>query len=194
MIIVHHRQNTVFQLNSTPSYLGVEIDIRSYGDDLILQHDPFLAGEKFHDWLTFYKHQLLILNVKEEGLELKIIEMLKMYSIENYFFLDQSFPYLIKLVGLKNSRTAIRLSEYESINTCLNLKNKVKWVWVDYFSYFPLDDSEFDLLKKSGFNICIVSPELQGFSAIEVTNLRTLMNIRKMIPDAVCTKFPKLWE
>ena len=67
----------------------------------------------------------MILNVKEEGLEERILHMMKQFSIEDFFFLDQSFPFLIKYANLDESRCAVRFSEFESIDTVLNLKNKV---------------------------------------------------------------------
>ena len=64
----------------------------------------------------------LILNVKEEGLETSIIKYLNKYRIENYFFLDQSIPFLIKHSKLCNKQSAARVSEYESIESALRLK------------------------------------------------------------------------
>ena len=49
MLYIAHRINEINQLKQTPSEMGVEIDIRSNGQDLILQHDPFTAGTQFHD-------------------------------------------------------------------------------------------------------------------------------------------------
>ena len=42
MIIVQHRRNTINLLKETPVKFGVEVDIRSYGDKLIIHHDPFI--------------------------------------------------------------------------------------------------------------------------------------------------------
>ena len=67
-----------------------EIDIRSYGNDLILQHDPFVKGELFNEWIKFFKHKFLILNVKEEGLE-SLIKKMNDLKIKNYFFWTKVF-------------------------------------------------------------------------------------------------------
>ena len=53
MKIYSHRRNSKEELISTPTKFGVEIDIRSVGNDLILQHDPFTGGTLFTDWLVF---------------------------------------------------------------------------------------------------------------------------------------------
>ena len=44
MHTILHRVNTIALLEKTPSNLGVEVDIRSNGENLILHHDPFKQG------------------------------------------------------------------------------------------------------------------------------------------------------
>ena len=96
-IFVRHRINTISNLLETPTRFGVEIDLRSSHQDIILCHDPFSKNSvNFRDWLQHFDHRFLILNVKEEGLENHITQILTKLSINNYFFLDQSFPFLIK--------------------------------------------------------------------------------------------------
>jgi len=194
MIKISHRINTIELLKKTPTNLGVEIDIRSNGKDLILHHDPFSGGELFINWLKFYCHETLILNVKEEGLEIAIINLMNEYKIENFFFLDQSFPFLRKTALMGESRCAVRLSEYENIETVLSLSGLVDWVWVDCFTHFPLEKTEADHLVNSGFKLCIVSPELQGrIEHNQVMEFRRDLELLDIEGDAVCTKYIDLW-
>ena len=195
MLYIAHRINEINQLKQTPSEMGVEIDIRSNGQDLILQHDPFTAGTQFHDWLKFYQHQLIILNIKEEGLEERILSYLNEFNLTNYFFLDQSFPFLVKSARQGQKQSAVRLSEYESINTVKNLAGQVGWVWIDYFTKFPLDPPEVNELKQLDFKLCMVSPELQGYDPeVEINKLAHLFNSSQIQLDAICTKRPDLWK
>ena len=69
MVIIKHRINSIDALLETPSKFGIEIDIRSYKNKLILNHEPYLNGEEIENFLKNYNHQFLILNVKEECLE-----------------------------------------------------------------------------------------------------------------------------
>jgi len=71
--IIAHRRNTLNQLLASPTKYGIEVDIRSAGDRLIIHHDPFVSGEDFEAWISAYDHGTLILNVKEEGLEARLI-------------------------------------------------------------------------------------------------------------------------
>lgn len=195
MQIIAHRKNTIAELSQTPTEFGIEVDIRSWEKGLTIHHDPFVRGEDFKEWLKHYQHQILILNVKEEGLEARLIELMKEHNISNYFFLDQSFPFLVKWSKLGERRLAVRVSEYESINTALTLKDKADWIWVDCFTQFPLSSEEAKQLKDANFKLCLVSPELQGRNAdLEIPALKGLLKTRGITADAVCTKRPELWQ
>ena len=195
MLYIAHRINDIDQLKQTPSEMGVEIDIRSNEQGLILQHDPFTPGTQFCDWLKCYQHQLIILNIKEEGLEERILSYLNEFNITNYFFLDQSFPFLVKSARQGQKQSAVRVSEYESIKTVKNLVGQVDWVWIDYFTKFPLDPSEVNELKQLDFQLCMVSPELQGYDPeIEISKLAHFFNSSEIKLDAICTKRPDIWK
>jgi hypothetical protein len=161
MLKIAHRINTIFQLQNTPPELGVELDLRPEGDRIIMHHDAFKEGEDFEEWLKHYKHQLIILNTKAEGMEDRILELMSKYEVKNYFFLDLSLPYLIKYMKKGVHQMAIRFSEYEGLDTVLAMKDKVKWVWVDCFNTNPLTKEIYHILKNAGFKLCFVSPDLQ---------------------------------
>jgi hypothetical protein len=192
---IAHRRNTLAELLATPTNLGVEVDIRSQGDALVIHHDPFAVGEPFEPWFEAYAHGTLILNVKEEGLEARLISLMQKRNFTDYFFLDQSFPFLVKWSKLGERRCAVRVSEYESVTSALTLKGRVEWVWVDCFTQFPLSAADAQALCDVGFKLCLVSPELQGRDGeSEIPALQALLVERGINADAVCTKRPDLWE
>ena len=195
MNFIAHRRNTIAELQATPNEYGVEVDIRSNNGQLIIHHDPLLGGENFEVWLEYYQHGTLILNIKEEGLEAHLIELMKKHKISDYFFLDQSFPFLIKWSKFGEHHCAVRVSEFESIETALMLAGKIDWVWVDCFTHFPLTGSDALRLQDAGFKLCLVSPELQGRPAeIEIPQLAALLRKRSIKTDAICTKKPEIWK
>lgn len=195
MKLIAHRRNTIQDLNATQKEYGIEVDIRSQGELLIIHHDPFIAGESFEDWIAVYQHEMLILNVKEEGLEARLTALMQSKGIEDYFFLDQSFPFIVKWTKMGERRCAVRVSEFESVETALTLAGQVDWVWVDCFTHFPLSDDDARRLKQAGFKLCIVSPELQGRdAATEIPLLARMLAERNIVADAVCTKRLDLWE
>jgi len=193
MILIQHRINTAAALRETPPEYGIELDLRTKGKDLIIHHDPFVEGENFEEWVKEYRHRMLILNVKEEGLEGRLLSIMEERGIEDFFFLDQSFPFLIKTSREGEKRCAVRVSEYESMDTAKTLEGKVRWVWLDCFTKFPLSKEEFVDLNNR-FDICIVSPELQGrFDEDEIIAYKNLFAEAGTSPAAVCTKFPQKW-
>mgnify|MGYP003624673140 CR=1 FL=1 len=187
MKFIAHRINKVEELIALPKEYGVELDLRDYGNDLVLEHDPFVGGELFEDYLKEYEHGLMILNIKSERIEFRVLELLKKYNISDYFFLDSSFPMIHFLALQGEHNCAIRFSEYEGLDTVLAMKGRVKWVWVDCFSKLPLDNLSFNILKENGFKLCLVSPELQGRDD-DIEYYKAYLDKEQIEFDLICTK------
>ncbi|TWA53594.1 hypothetical protein FBZ84_13220 [Azospirillum baldaniorum] len=194
MKIIRHRRNTLAELQATPTELGVEVDIRSQGTELVIHHDPFVAGEPFEAWIAAYRHGTLILNVKEEGLETRLLALMERHGITDFFFLDQSFPFLVKTANQGERRCAVRVSEFESVDTALTLAGRIEWVWVDCFTRFPLDAAQTARLQDAGLKLCLVSPELQGRGTAGIADMRRLLEREGIVAEAVCTKEPEAWR
>jgi hypothetical protein len=189
MEIIYHRINTLKELEGIPNNAGVEIDIRDFQNNLILQHDPFIVGELLEPFLEKFGNRKgnLILNIKSERIEFKIKELLEKYKIENYFFLDSSFPMIVNLLNQNETKIAIRYSEYEKEDTIFNLVGKIEWIWIDCFSKIPGDSSIYKKFKKLGFKLCFVSPELQG-QEYKIKEYKEYFEYNNILIDAVCTK------
>lgn len=188
MKYIAHRINKAEDLKKLPHEYGVEIDLRDSAEGKIhLSHDPFTIGEDFDEYLKHYRHGLMILNIKSERIEHRVLQLLQKHKISDYFFLDSSFPmiYLLSNTGEKN--IALRFSEFEGIDTLVNMKGKVKWVWVDCFTKLPIDFKIFSDLKKLDYNLCLVSPELQGREN-DMANYKKYLEENKIEFDAICTK------
>lgn len=191
MLFIAHRINTAAQLRQTPTEYGVELDLRDRGDRLIVQHDPFADGEDFAEYLREYRHGPMILNVKSERIESRVLELVRRFDVRDYFFLDCSFPMIRALVGQGERRIAVRFSEFEPLESALALAGQVDWVWVDCFTKMPLDAASYAELK-AHFKLCGVSPELQGRGVESIAAYA-----RELAPfplDAICTKRPDLWR
>lgn len=190
-----HRINKIEELKLINEQFGVELDVRdNQNNELILAHDPYVNGDNFEDYLKKYKHKTLILNIKSERTELKCLELLEKYNITNYFFLDSSFP-MIYLLNTKynNSKIASRYSEYEILDSTINIKNFIEWIWIDCFTKLPIDKNIYENIKKINKKICIVSPELQG-QKNKINEYRTQLINNNIIPDAICCKEYLIYE
>jgi hypothetical protein len=197
MQIIKHRVNSSKDLREIDNSFGIELDIRSIGNDLIVSHDAFNSdAEVFSEWLLSYQHGTLVVNIKEEGIEEAIIETLVNANVSNYFLLDQSFPFLVKGLRAGHSRTAARISDFESISTLRNLSKGFPitpgWAWLDSFTGRWDHLGGLDELQSMGYKTCLVSPELQGrFADDEILAISSFCDIDSI--DAVCTKTPNFW-
>lgn len=193
MIIIQHRVNLVAEIQAVPNNFGVEIDVRSFNGEIILQHDPLKAGDKFSDWISHFNHKLLVLNVKEEGLEDKLIYILKSYNVNSFFFLDQSFPSIYRMSQNIPQIISLRISDFEPISDSILLNPG--WIWLDSHSgnWDYLIES-MNRLKETKIKTCLVSPELQRRdSSQERMMLKSMIRERSWEFDAVCTKVPDYW-
>ena len=158
MHFIAHRVNTIKDLLNTSTKYGVEIDLRDFGEKLILQHDPFKDGECFEEYLKNYNHGTMILNIKSEGIEARVLKLIKKYSIQNYFFLDCSFP-MINLLSSKGEKNiALRFSELEGLDSIRLMSQKVNWIWIDCFTKLPITPKNYKIFKSLNYKLCLVSP------------------------------------
>tara|TARA_X000000368_G_scaffold81982_1_gene61886 strand:- start:18451 stop:19044 length:594 start_codon:yes stop_codon:yes gene_type:complete len=190
-IFIKHRINSIEDLENTPQQYGVEVDIRIYNNEIILNHEPFESGTSFDVFLKHFKHSFLIINMKCDGAEEIIIKILKEQSIKNFFFLDCSIPRTVNLIRGDYNNIAIRYSKYEPIEFVMKFKNQAEWVWVDCFDKFELSEKDYNTMKEH-FKICLVSPELQEHSIEMIDEFKKLSE--NMEFDAICTKSPDLWK
>ena len=195
MLIVQHRVNDSKKLAETPGEYGIEIDIRSDEKGLYLSHDPYLTGQRLSEFLESYSHRLIVLNVKEEGLEPKIEELLELHGVSDYFFLDQSIPFLVKR-GIRGlTKQAARISEYESIESLRLISNYCQWAWIDFFHAPNLRPDQISEIQSLGLKVCLVSPELHSMERqAEAFELAAQVKQSGLKIEAVCTKLPEIWK
>lgn len=170
-MIIRHRINTINALKGIPSNYGVEVDIRGYGNKLLLSHDPIDESnlskyEEFEEYLKHFHHILIVLNLKEMGYENRIIDLMNKYKIKDYFFQDEEFPYIYRATRKdKMRKVSIRFSEAEPIEYVKAQLDKegnplLDWVWIDTNTKLPITSENIKILKK--FRTCLVCPERWG--------------------------------
>lgn len=173
MLLVIHRVNTIEKLKELDNHYGVEIDIRGYGDRLLLNHDPISNPENHADLEDYLKvcseknMAFVIFNMKEAGYESRVIKLAEKYGIakEKYFLLDVEFPYLYRATRKEGVREiAVRYSEAEPIEAVLaqivDGRPLLDWVWIDTNTKLPLDEEI--VTKLSPFKTALVCPDRWG--------------------------------
>ena len=198
MLIIEHRINTIESLVKIGKKRGVEIDLRSYKTKIVLEHEPFLESVSFESWLEHYDHKFLILNIKEERIEYKVMKILKVRNIKNYFFLDSTIPMIHNLNKENFFDIALRVSHYESSENFIGLvKNNIlnKWLWLDTINgLFPLSLQKLKNLKNIGYKMCLVCPQLPMGKNFKLDDFELYYKKYFKYIDAICTKNTNFWS
>lgn len=160
MIPIIHRVNNLKKLASVPNNYGIEIDIRSNNNKLVLSHDLNEAFTDFEDFVKEIDNKLVVANIKESGVESSVIKIFEKYKIVDYFLLDVEFPYLLKNYNSIGKNLSIRYSKFESISSSYIFNDFVGWVWIDTYDDFELNYESINFLKK--YKVCLVSPSRWG--------------------------------
>lgn len=212
MIFLHRQndpKNIVFN-----NIDGIEIDIRSLGSYLIVNHDRFYSRdfEKIDDYICLHditKYLIdytVIVNVKESGLEEQISDILDKCNIK-YYFLDSQIPDIVRLSNQDRfkGKFIIRVSDYETLNYDFLDHCTPEYIWVDYqkFNDFKIldyikylkDVDANEYLNKNGIKKILVSPELYGLQNINITkDIIKVTNKELLNRYSVCTKIPEDWR
>ena len=160
MEFIIHRVNKIKDLKSLPKKFGVEVDIRTMGSKLILNHEPFSKGDILENYLENYEHKTLVLNLKEAGIEKEVLKLVKIHLIKSFFLLDVEMPYMYSATKKGQKNIAVRFSEYESLDLTKYFQGKLNWVWIDTVTKLPINLNNAKILSK--FKNCIVCPERWG--------------------------------
>ena len=160
MEFIIHRINKIKDLKSLPKKFGAEIDIRTMGSKLILNHEPFNKGDILENYLENYEHKTLVLNLKEAGIEKEVLKLVKIHLIKSFFLLDVEMPYMYLATKNGQKNIAVRFSEYESLDLTKYFQGKLNWVWIDTVTKLPINLNNAKILSK--FKSCIVCPGRWG--------------------------------
>ena len=91
MIPIIHKVNNLEKLESVPKNYGIEIDIRSFQNKLVLAHDLSENLTDFEDFIKKIDHKLVVANIKETGIETSVIKSFEKNKINDFFLLDVEF-------------------------------------------------------------------------------------------------------
>ena len=201
MIILSHRGywKTAEEKNTERAFhrsfslgFGTETDIRDYQGDLVISHDIPQGGEiSFERFLQIYAEYdrtlPLALNVKADGLQVRMKELLEAYGVTNYFVFDMSVP--DALVYLRHQvRAFTRESEYEQVPS---FYEEAAGVWMDEFRGHWITAAQVQAHLDQGKQVCIVSPDLH-----KREHLAVWQHYREELPSGredlmLCTDYPE---
>lgn len=202
MVILSHRgywqepfeknQKVAFERSFSLGF-GTETDIRDYRGELVISHD--IASEhamQLTQMLEIYKMYddtlFLALNIKSDGLQLPLKEMLHRYGIKNYFVFDMSVPDGLGYIR-ERMNPFTRQSEYEKDPSYY--ENAVG-IWLDEFQGHWISDEVIAEHLKHGKKICIVSPDLHKRDySVEWQHYKMIENKLGVGHIMLCTDHPE---
>lgn len=189
MFFYAHSINELSSLNQIDLDTGVEIDIRDEGGKLVLGHDPMQKSyTNISEFLDSLKGRNVIANIKSERVEKEFINLINLLSPKSeYFFLDSSFSMIANFGNKYNF--ASRFSEFESIETSIALikANLIKWIWVDTFFNFPINEENVKVFNSLQVAKCLTSPDLLGRPE-DIKKYSYLIKKHCVCFDAICCK------
>jgi hypothetical protein len=202
MKVISHRGywKTIDEKNTEKAFrrsfelgFGTETDIRDFNGELVISHDiPTVDSMPLIKFFSIYKEYEgcsslpLALNIKSDGLQSLLFEILNDFKIENYFLFDMSLPDTIATLD-SGLNLYLRLSEYEPVTTLID---QAGGIWLDAFLGNWYDNQKIRQLMECKKSICIVSGELhKREKARQWHDLNQISDENELL--MLCTDFPE---
>lgn len=202
MIIIAHRGigEKLGEINSLSALkksiklgFGIETDIRDYNSNIVISHDiPSSKSLRLDILFEYYANKqsnlTLALNVKSDGLQIELKELIVKYNISNYFVFDMSVPDALQYIN-HGFNVFTRQSEYEREPSFYELASGI---WIDQFnSHWTNNRILVDHIERNK-KICVVSPELHGRRYIrEWVDLKEVEKIIGTNNLMLCSDYPE---
>lgn len=203
MIILSHRGywKDVNEKNQQVSFersfslgFGTETDIRDYKGELVISHDiadeNCISVKEMLEIYNKYNNTLpLALNIKADGLQIKLKELLEEHKITNYFVFDMSVPDGLGYLK-QNMKAFTRESEYEKVPS---FYDEACGIWLDEFQEHWITKEVIEKHIKNNKQICIVSPDLHKREYIKEWQHYKIIEKELGIDNLmICTDYPEI--
>lgn len=172
---------------------GTETDIRDFNGELVISHDipnkDCLSVNLFFEiYKSIDKTLPLALNIKSDGLQAKLKELLNKHEVNNYFVFDMSIPDGLQYLN-KGLNVYTRQSEYEPEPSYYE---KAKGVWIDEFHKHWITKDVLTHHLNNNKSVCIVSPDLHKRDYFkEWNNYKTYSKFESFSNVMICTDYPE---
>ena len=183
---VEKNQEVAFLYSVNEGY-GIETDLRDFNCEILMSHDMPRGTEMNFD--TFCAIQgiselTLALNIKSDGLALKVREIAEKYALKDWFVFDMSIPDMISHIKVGNP-VFTRVSDVETMPCLLEYSQGI-WLDAFYTDWFTTND----IMQYLNMNkqVCVVSPELHNRNFDKVWEI--LYRLRENERLILCTDIP----
>lgn len=175
------------------SGFGTETDIRDLDGTLVISHDPPRRGAMtVEDFLSHHAAAdaalPLALNVKADGLQPAVSELLQRFELPDAFVFDMAIP---DMLGWLKAGVPVftRMSDIEPEPI---LAGRCAGIWLDAFHSDWWDAATVEKQISAGRRVCIVSPELHRRDHLGVwERLAAASELTANDGVMLCTDFPE---
>lgn len=171
---------------------GTETDIRDCLGELVISHDPphqgaLRAAELFELHRRLGPSLPLALNIKADGLQAMLLDLLTTYDVQDFFVFDMAIPDAAGYLR-HGIRFFTRQSEWEPDPPCYAA---AAGVWLDAFQSEWYDTDTIVRHLDHGKQVCVVSPDLHGREHRGLWDRLAASSIAKHPDLMLCTDFPE---
>lgn len=170
---------------------GLETDLRDCDGEVVISHDmPSRGAQSLTDFIANYvskgRRSTLALNIKSDGLQRVLKDVVTKFGVENYFVFDMSVPDSLHYLRADHP-IFMRLSEYEAESVLLD---RAAGIWLDAFEseWWTLDTVR-EMVGR-GKTVAIVSPELHARPHVALWRQLKQLETKVMDRIMLCTDFP----
>jgi glycerophosphoryl diester phosphodiesterase len=170
---------------------GVELDVRDLDGELVISHDPPVAGalpfsEVVDCYLAAGCPGALAVNVKADGLERMVADALRAVDPERWFAFDMSVPDTLRYVreGLPH------FTRHSDVEPAPALYADADGVWLDDFAGGWIAEAAIEDHLAAGKRVAVVSPELHGRDHHDVWNEWRRWAVWSSPDVLLCTDLP----
>jgi hypothetical protein len=168
---------------------GIETDVRDFNGELVVSHN--IADEsciQFEDVLKMYEqvnvNLPIAINIKADGLQEKLLMLIRKYKLDNAFVFDMSVPEQV-VYAKKQIPFFSRLSELETVPVQYDLASGI---WMDEWEKEWITKEGVEKYVKNGKLVGVISPEIHGREYEKLwKDLKCIQNLNFML----CTDIPE---
>lgn len=171
---------------------GIETDLRDLDGRIVISHDmarqgAMTAEDFFQAHAGKGSETPLALNIKADGLQAQVADMVRRFQVRNFFVFDMSVPDTIGYLKL-GLPVFVRLSEFEGETA---LFDKAAGIWLDAFEGQWWGAETVGRLQARGKSVAIVSPELHKRPHEACWSMLKAMPREARDGIMLCTDFPE---
>lgn len=171
---------------------GTELDLRDLNRRLVVSHDPpggdaLPAGDMFEIHRRLGPSLTLALNIKADGLQRLLLDLMEQFQVQDAFVFDMSIPDTIQW----HKAGVPVFARHSDVEEQPALYAQASGIWLDGFHSDWWDAGVVSRHVSAGKRVCIVSPDLHRREHRPVWDLLARSDLPASEEVMICTDYPE---